>query len=179
MGYAAPVLDLQVLGLLHDGPLHGYELRRRIDELTGSARQVSDGTLYPALRRLERDGYVTRHEEPGSRGRTRQVLTLTDAGRTRLHTLLREVSGPDLEDMPRFMMVLAFLSCLPDETQRLAVLRRRLACLEDPPGFFYDDTGHPVRAADEPDPYRRGMLVTAAAARRAEMAWLRERLALP
>ena len=52
--------------------------------------------------------------------------------------------------------------------------RRRLQILQDgPPSFFYDGDGRPRRAAAEPDPYRRGMTLIAAAARREEIAWLR------
>ena len=51
---------------------------------------------------------------------------------------------------------------------------RRLKILQDgPPSFFYDGDGRPRRAAAEPDPYRRGMILIAAAARREEIAWLR------
>ncbi len=136
---------------------------------------MSDGTLYPALARLERAGLVTRDTRAGARGRSKQVVHLTEAGRERLHALLREASGPDIESTPRFMMILAFLSHLPDAEQREAVLRRRLAALETAPAFFVDN-GTPRRLSQESDPYRRGMLVTASAARRAEMAWLHEQL---
>lgn len=169
------MLDLQILGFLDDGPLHGYEIRRRILELSGPGTRLSDGTLYPALARLERQGLLTRSAAAGTRGRTRQVLTLTEAGRERLHALLREADGPDVASMPRFMTVLAFLSHLPDPGQREAVLRRRLAAMETAPAFFVDD-GVPRRLAQEDDPYRRGMILTAHAARTAELAWLRDQL---
>lgn len=172
------MLDLQILGLLDDGPLHGYEIRRRLLDLGGPGTRLSDGTLYPALSRLERAGLVTRSQDAGARGRSRQVLTLTDAGREHLHALLRDVNGPDIESMPRFMMVLAFLSHLPDAGEREAVLRRRLAAMETAPAFFTDD-GVPRRLAQETDPYRRAMILTARAARQAELAWLREQLGDP
>ncbi|WP_128774076.1 PadR family transcriptional regulator [Actinomyces oricola] len=170
------MLDLQILGLLDDGPLHGYELRRRITALSGPGSHVSEGSLYPALARMERAGLLTRHDEPGARGRARRVVRITEAGRQRLHQLLRGAQGADIESMPRFMNVLAFLSHLPQAHEREAVLRRRLkVLLSPPPAFFYDD-GAPRRGRDEPDPYRRGMTCVAAAARRAEIAWLRETL---
>lgn len=59
------VLTLKILGFLDDGPLHGYELRRRIVELDGPGSHLSDGALYPALARLEKAGYLVRTEEPG------------------------------------------------------------------------------------------------------------------
>ncbi len=50
------VLDLAILGLLKEQPLHGYELKKRLSETLGSLWGISYGSLYPALRRLERTG---------------------------------------------------------------------------------------------------------------------------
>ena len=52
------MIDMAILGLLKDQDLHGYELRKRLDELPGSRPTVSFGSLYPALNRLEKAGYV-------------------------------------------------------------------------------------------------------------------------
>lgn len=175
--YAVSVLDRKILGFLDDGPLHGYELRRRITELDGPGARLSEGALYPALARLERAGLITRTARTGTSGRTRRTLTITDAGRERLHELLRSPAREEMEAMPAFLGVLAFLSHLPDAAERRAVLHRRLQILQDgPPSFFYDEDGRPRRAAVEPDPYRRGMTLIAAAARREEIAWLRRML---
>lgn len=177
--YCAGVLDLKILGFLDDGPLHGYELRRRINELGGPGSHLSEGALYPALARLEKAGMLTRTEAPGARGRARKVLTITAAGRERLHELLREPSESAIASMPSFLEHLAFLSHLPDAAARRTVLERRLAVVTgEPPAFFYDD-GRPRRASQEEDPYRLGMIRVAGASRRAEIIWLREMLAAP
>ena len=52
------MIDIAILGLLKDQDLHGYELRKRLEELPGSRATVSFGSLYPALGRLERAEYV-------------------------------------------------------------------------------------------------------------------------
>ena len=52
------MLDLAVLGLLKDQPLHGYELKKRLGETLGHVWGVSYGSLYPALARLERMGAI-------------------------------------------------------------------------------------------------------------------------
>lgn len=166
------VLELKILGFLSEGPLHGYELRRRINELDGPGSHLSEGSLYPALTRLEKAGLLTRSAEPGARGRPRKRLELTAAGLERLHELLRHPSQADVSSMPRFLILLAFLSRLPDCAERMAVLRRRLEVLREPaPAFFYDD-GVPRHSRAEADPYRRGMLQVVAASRRAEIEWL-------
>ena len=52
------MLELAVLGSLNEQPLHGYELKKRVGETLGSVWAISFGSLYPALRRLERDGAI-------------------------------------------------------------------------------------------------------------------------
>jgi DNA-binding PadR family transcriptional regulator len=170
------MLELAILGFLAEGPLHGYELRRRVAQLSGYARPVSDGSLYPAINRMVRDGWLDRHAEPGKAAAQRQVLHLTDAGRSELLRRLREPAEVDITDLTRFLTILAFLSLLPNYGDRQAVLRRRLAFLEQPASFFYDGE-RPLRAREMNDPYRRGMFVIARATSRAERAWLRDMLA--
>ena len=52
------MLELAVLGLLAEQPLHGYELKKRLSETLGPLWGISFGSLYPALRRLERWGAI-------------------------------------------------------------------------------------------------------------------------
>lgn len=170
------MLELTILGFLADGPLHGYELRRRVAQLSGHARPVSDGSLYPAVNRLVAKGLLERRSEPGAAAAQRHVLTLTEAGRAHLLDRLRRPGEQEITDPTRFFTVLAFLSELPDAAERQAVLRRRLDFLEAPASFFYDGDGSPIRAEDVADPYRRGMLLIARATSRAERAWLHELL---
>jgi DNA-binding PadR family transcriptional regulator len=56
------VLELAVLGLLAEQPLHGYELKKRLSETLGPLWGISFGSLYPALRRLERSGAIEETE---------------------------------------------------------------------------------------------------------------------
>ena len=58
------MLELAVLGLLSEQPLHGYELKKRLSETLGFLWGVSYGSLYPALRRLERDGAIEVVDQP-------------------------------------------------------------------------------------------------------------------
>ncbi|WP_309053525.1 PadR family transcriptional regulator [Streptomyces sp.] len=167
------MLELAILGFLADGPLHGYELRRRLGRLSGHARPVSDGSLYPALNRLVKAGLLDRRAEPGASAAQRYTLSLTPGGRAELLRRLREADGLDISDGSRFFTVLAFLSHLPDVADQHAVLRRRLEFLERGTSFFHDGE-RPLRAEDTADPYRRGMLLIARATSRAERSWLRE-----
>ncbi|WP_327345299.1 PadR family transcriptional regulator [Streptomyces europaeiscabiei] len=168
------MLELSILGFLAAGPLPGHELRRRITHLTGYSRPVSDGTLYPAINRLTKAGLIQRRPAPEAGG-GRYVLNLTDTGREDMLRRLREPAEHELTDFPRWFTILAFLSLLPDVADQHAVLRRRLAFLEESASFFYDGET-PLRAEEVADPYRRGMLLTARATSQAERTWIRESL---
>ncbi|MGY0236590.1 PadR family transcriptional regulator [Longispora urticae] len=165
------MLVLTILGFLAEEPLHGYELRTRIAALSGHARPVSDGSLYPAINRLVDKGLVDRRTEAGAGAAPRQVLELTPAGQAELLRRLREPTDTEISDSAQFFAVLAFLSRLPDVADQHAVLRRRLAFLEAPRSFFQDGS-RPVRSRDVADPYRQGMFTVAKASSRAERAWL-------
>jgi DNA-binding PadR family transcriptional regulator len=167
------MLELAIMGFLAEGPLHGYELRRRVARLSGHTRPVSDGSLYPAINRLVKAGLLDRRVEPGAAAAQRHILSLTEAGRAELLRRLRTPADHQITDGGRFFTLLAFLSQLPDLADQHAVLRRRLSFLEEPASFFYDGE-RPLRAKDITDPYRSGMLVVARATSRAERAWLRE-----
>ncbi len=171
----ADMLELAILGFLYDSPLHGYELRKRITALTGHVRPVAESTLYPAIKRLEKSGFLVRATEPGSVAAPRHVLSLTDEGRRELRRRLAEPDQRDITDENRWFTVLAFLRHLDDAAAQAAVLRRRLAFLEEPASFFYDGD-RPLRAEEVDDPFRRGVLTIARATSRAEIGWLRETL---
>jgi DNA-binding PadR family transcriptional regulator len=64
-----------LLGVLAEGPGHGYDLMRRLEEKSGGAWRPSAGSVYPTLQQLEDEGLVTPAESDGKR-----VYTLTDAG---------------------------------------------------------------------------------------------------
>lgn len=175
MRHNAAMLELAILGFLYDAPLHGYELRKRISALTGHVRPVAESTLYPAIKRLEKAGFLVRTTEPGAVAAPRHVLSLTEEGRTELRGRLSDPDQRDITDENRWFTLLAFLRHLDDAEAQAAVLRRRLAFLEEPASFFYDGD-RPLRAEELGDPFRRGVLTIARATSRAELRWLRETL---
>jgi PadR family transcriptional regulator len=77
-------LELLLLQALHRGPLHGYAIARRIKDATDDALNVEEGSLYPALYRLEELGYVTARWATTGQTRRVRLYGLTAAGRTRL-----------------------------------------------------------------------------------------------
>ncbi len=76
-------LDLLVLHLLSEREMYGYEIVTELDKRSQSVFQMKEGTLYPLLHRLEKEGAVTAWEEKNE-GRTRRYYRLTHKGRGRL-----------------------------------------------------------------------------------------------
>ena len=83
-------LELIVLHLLSSGEAYGYEIVTKLSERTEGALEVSDGTLYPVLYRLERGGFVTVRCETPQRGVPRKYYRLTPEGKLELSRLSRE-----------------------------------------------------------------------------------------
>ena len=73
--------ELAVLSVLEDGPLHGYEMARRIEEQTQGALRFTLASLYPLLYGLEKRGWVSGAWETGQTGRRRRCYRLTPLGR--------------------------------------------------------------------------------------------------
>ncbi len=150
------MLDLAILGLLEEGDLHGYEIRRRLREHLGLIANVSFGSIYPALTRLERSGAVVatdgggagpvaaapapptgslsgelavlraRRHSPARARRGRKVYRITEAGRQLFAELL--AAGGATDDARSFSLRLAFAGHLAPQA-RLALLERRRAQL--------------------------------------------------
>jgi DNA-binding PadR family transcriptional regulator len=147
-------LELAILGLLKEQPLHGYELKKRLGETLGSLWGISYGSLYPALRRLEHDGSIQSVEpetvsapapSTGSLDgdlaaarlrrpvkttrRTKKAYRITPQGEARLSALLLADDAAG-DDERAFAVKLAFCGHL-DPAARLEVLERRRAALTD------------------------------------------------
>ena len=125
-------LEVAVLGLLHDAPMHGYELRKQVNALLGWGRILSYGTLYPALKTLGRAGYIVADEtvDPEGRGRRpRIVYKLTAEGKEHFAQALEE-SGPSTWDDEAFGVRFAFFS-RTDAASRVRILEGRRSRLEE------------------------------------------------
>jgi DNA-binding PadR family transcriptional regulator len=144
------MLELAVLGVLMEQPRHGYELKKRLGETLGPLWGISFGSLYPALRRLERSGAIEEVEDAPpatnvSTGsltgdlaaarlrrrvrtatrRTRKAYRITDQGRELFTQLLTD---EEADDERAFALKLSFCRYL-DGPARLAFLERRRAQL--------------------------------------------------
>ena len=84
-------LDLMVLKVLDTlGPLHGYGIARRIEQIAGGVLSLNQGTLYPALLRLEQRGWIRSAWGASANNRRARYYSLTRAGRRRLAAEARD-----------------------------------------------------------------------------------------
>jgi DNA-binding PadR family transcriptional regulator len=131
------VLELAVLGLLHETPMHGYELRKRLNALLGAFRAFSYGSLYPCLKELLAQGMIAEEtDEPrDGTGRSRAgrrskiVYRLTADGKERLQNLLAE-AGPAAWEDDGFGVHFAFFGQTRADV-RLRILEGRRTRLEE------------------------------------------------
>ena len=72
------------------GPQHGYGIARRIEQISGDSLQVNYGTLYPALLKLEQEGYISSYWDASANNRKAKYYQLTRAGRKRLASAAAE-----------------------------------------------------------------------------------------
>jgi DNA-binding PadR family transcriptional regulator len=148
------MLELAILGLLKELPLHGYELKKRLNDTLGHVWGVSYGSLYPALARLERMGAIEVVDPPAAggqgipipstgsiageaaaarlrrplkrSGRTKKAYRIAAAGQALFNELLRANPAPGTDENRAFALKLVFCRHL-DPAARLELLQRRRA----------------------------------------------------
>ena len=166
-------VEVVVLGLLADGPVHGYDLLERFRSRSmGFWTELSRASVYQVLKRLEREGLVTSRSQGGREGPDRRVFRITRSGRARLAEGAAELAGEATPSGSGATVALGFAHVVPataakaaaDERERslreqLEVLRAELdRTAED------RDTGRAVSTA---------MLRRQQALAEAELAWLK------
>ena len=82
------VLDGCILSIIEKGPVYGYELSKKL-QLSG-LNDVSEGTIYPVLLRLQKNGLIRGEMRPSDAGPNRKYYFLTDDGVEALHTIILE-----------------------------------------------------------------------------------------
>ncbi len=79
-------LDLLILKILALEPLHGWALSQRLKQVSNEVLQVSDGSLYPALHKLEQQGWIQAEWKPTENNRRAKFYSLTRLGRRQMET---------------------------------------------------------------------------------------------
>lgn len=162
------VLELAILGLLKERPMHGYELKKRLSYMLGHFWTVSYGSLYPALKRLEKSGSIEKAYSVKEKTRNRNVFRITNAGEAEfMRILTEEMSETLLADTEKFDLRMAFFQYLEPET-RLALLETRKKLLEEQVARF-----KAYRTANgDDDRYRTGLMRHKVELARSDIRWL-------
>jgi DNA-binding PadR family transcriptional regulator len=135
MAKRSGVLELAVLGLLHETPMHGYELRKRVSGLLGWGRVLSYGSLYPCLKQMQRAGLLTSDlaaetEDTTTRTSRRKIVyKLTAEGKERFETTMSS-AGPSAWEDDSFGVHFAFFGRTDAET-RMRILEGRRTRLQE------------------------------------------------
>lgn len=116
-----------MLSVLRAGPVHGYELKRRVQRTTLTS--LSNNSLYPILRRFEETGAVTKSVEEQEGKPDRKVYTITDAGRALLTDLISTLPAKLATSEEEFLARVSFFHELT-APQRLAILAARASVLD-------------------------------------------------
>src|SRR3989449_1189522 len=119
------MLELAILGLLKEQAMHGYQLKKRLADTLGSFWQVSYGSLYTALKRLQRQEAVEMIFPKEEVGRRKNVYRISPKGEELFAEML-ERAGEDASEDNGFRVRLAFFQYLKPET-RIRLLERRRA----------------------------------------------------
>ena len=168
------MLELAVLGLLLESPMHGYELRKRLTGLLGAFRAFSYGSLYPSLRRMQADGLIAEDSGPPGtlKRRARRVYALTPKGRERFAELVAD-TGPQNYTDDGFGVHLAFFSRTPAEA-RMRILEGRRRQVEERREGLREAVGRSNRTVDR---YTKQLHQLSLESSEREVRWLNELIA--
>ncbi|EFQ84538.1 transcriptional regulator, PadR family [Aeromicrobium marinum DSM 15272] len=172
MARRGAALELAVLGLLHDSPMHGYELRKQLIALLGWGRVLSYGTLYPCLKALVRSGQIVADEDlavPVRGRRNRIVYRLTAEGKEHFASVMEE-SGPATWDDDNFGVRFAFFA-RTDSPTRVRILEGRRSRLEERLENVRDAS---QRGRERADSYTRELQRHGLESVEREVSWLTE-----
>ena len=176
------MLEFAILGLLHEAPMHGYELRKRLCDMLGTLRTFSYGSLYPTLRRLLRSGLIVEEAPPAADPddrtartwgkRAKRVYKLTGEGKERFAEMLAD-AGPQAYDDDGFGVHMAFFSRTPAEV-RMRILEGRRRRVEERREGLRSSV---ARAGEQIDRYTRELHRLGLEHSEREVRWLNELIA--
>ena len=172
------MLDIAVLVLLDIEPMHGYQIRKVLTEMSGTVRGFSYGSLYPVLNRLETNGLIESPLEDSvvtlTRRKAKKVYRLTEIGRQYFLELLSDIPPTSFSDED-FGMRLAFFDKTP-ATARRRLLEGRRRLLEERRdhllSVIHGRVTPPINPTNPLSPYSQGLNELALESAQREISWV-------
>lgn len=169
----ADALEFAILGLLHEAPMHGYELRKQLSSALGPFHAISYGSLYPALKALVASGAIEEQADAKCTGnRPRTTYRLTGAGEQRFKVLV-DNPGPESWEDDGFGVHFAFFARTPADV-RTSILEGRRMRLAERRALLRDSL---TRARERVDAYTLELQRHGLDGVELEMRWLDELIA--
>ncbi|SHF30630.1 DNA-binding transcriptional regulator, PadR family [Seinonella peptonophila] len=131
--------ELFVLGELMSNDWHGYRLQEKLKHAAGPYRQISSGTIFPLLTRLERDQYIEIQGKELIGKRVRKVYRITETGRKHFYTLMKKPLKFNMDTDLVFMFKMAYSHFVNKEFQ-LACLEQYLEYLQNQLEYLRNET---------------------------------------
>lgn len=166
------MLELAILGLLKERSMHGYQLSKQLTDTLGGFWRVSYGSLYPSLRRLEKEAAVERVFSDDEVGRRKNVYRITSKGEELFQGLLQD--GHESSEENKFRLRMAFFKYLAPE-MRIKLLERRRAYLQERLSTIEVSLAKQKR--DRNDAYTLSMIAHGHDATQSDIAWLDDLIA--
>lgn len=167
------MLELSALGLLQRQPLHGYRLKQQLEIFMGSCMSVNYGAIYPLLKRLEEQGYISASEEEISdAGPCRKTYRITPKGRQRWREkMLEHPQESWVKTRSRFTIKFFFFNDL-EPIERINLIEHRLMVCRLRQEFMQTQEQEHIPT----NPYQAMVWERAIEILLSEMAWLTQQL---
>ena len=116
--------DILILVMLSNGPMHGYEIKKRVEQVLGGSVSLNNKVLYPALKRFEEMNAVQREVVRQEGKPDRHIYRITDHGRELMQMLLQDTSPEILRNDAEFLVRVSLFEQIEPKA-RLEILRTR------------------------------------------------------
>ncbi|HTK08248.1 MAG TPA: PadR family transcriptional regulator [Ktedonobacteraceae bacterium] len=129
--------DIIILAMLANGPMHGYEIKKRAEQILGSPISLNNKVLYPALKRFEEMKAVEREVVRQEGKPDRHMYRMTEYGREWMQMLLQDFSAELLRNDAEFLVRVSFFRLLEPEAQleilhiRADIVNKKIAHIQE------------------------------------------------
>lgn len=130
-------IDILILSQVMVSPKHGYEIKKNVLFMLGKPTSINNNYLYPALKKFEQMGWITKSLETQNGRPNRHIYSITEQGKQRFYELLNEFPPDYASNSNEIYNRLAFFNLLEDNTRkqmvdsRIAYLQHNMNSLED------------------------------------------------